>query len=52
MFNMFMVTISTLVSTLIIGINRDNFIVRAIPKWLKNVVLFLCFNYPYNFEII
>jgi hypothetical protein len=37
MFDMFMITFSILTSAFIIGINRDNFMVRAIPKWLKNV---------------
>jgi hypothetical protein len=38
-FNMFMVTWSTVVSTLIIGIDKDNFVYRAIPSWLKKFML-------------
>ena len=36
-FNMFMVTWSTVISTLIISIDKDNFVFRNIPPWLKNV---------------
>ena len=36
-FSMFMVTWSTVISTLIISIDKDNFVFRNIPPWLKNV---------------
>ena len=36
-FTMFMITWSTVISTLIIGIHKDFFIYRTVPIWLKNV---------------
>jgi hypothetical protein len=34
---MFMATVSTLVATLIIGINTNSLVIRRVPPWLKNV---------------
>ena len=36
-FAMFMVTWSTVGSTLIVGIDKDMFSIKNIPVWLKNV---------------
>jgi len=36
-FCMFMVTSATVASTLIISVDRDNFVYRTIPSWLRNV---------------
>ncbi len=38
-FCMFMVTLATVASTLIISVDRDNFVYRHVPEWLKNVML-------------
>lgn len=39
-FNMFMITWAILVSTLIISIDKENFLmVKKIPQWLKNLLL-------------
>lgn len=37
-FSIFMVTWATVVSTLIVGIDKDMFSVKRIPLWLKNVI--------------
>lgn len=36
-FCMFMVTCATISSTLIISVDRDSFVYRKVPQWLKNV---------------
>lgn len=41
MLNMFMATISTLVSSLIIGMSRDAFMVKKVPPMAKNFLLVL-----------
>ena len=37
-FSMFMVTWSTFISTLILGLDKDSFTYRQVPVWLKNVI--------------
>lgn len=38
-FAMFMVTSATVASTLIISVDRDSFVYRSVPEWLKSVIL-------------
>jgi len=47
-----MITFSILISSFIIGINRDSFIIRVIPKWLKNVKFYFIENFLFFFQIL